>query len=221
MIKAIIFDLDGTLLDTVDSMAYSCNKALNFYGFSSIDRENYKYFAGDGAEMLVKRALKYIDVLDDSNFNNVFNKYKEYFQIYCTYNVKVYDGIRKLIENLKQKDIKIAVLSNKPHERTIDVVKCFFGEDTFDEIQGQLESRRKKPFSDGANFIIDKFKVNAEECLLVGDTSVDMKTGKEANMRTIGVLWGFRTKDELIENGAWKIVKNPLEIVEIIGKDGV
>ena len=71
------------------------------------------------------------------------------------------------------------------------------------------------------NFIIDKFKVNAEECLLVGDTSVDMKTGKEANMRTIGVLWGFRTKDELIENGAWKIVKNPLEIVEIIGKDGV
>ena len=121
-----------------------------------------------------------------------------------------------MIKALKEKGLKLAVLSNKPHARVMEVVYKFFEEGTFDVVQGQVDGVNKKPDPQGAITISKILGVDTTECIYVGDTDVDMKTGKSANMYTVGVLWGFREEEELRTNGADKIVSKPSEIVELV-----
>lgn len=216
MYKVGVFDLDGTLADTVDSMAYSANLALRELGFPEQPAERFKSFAGDGAKELVKRCLIASGDETCSRLEEMQSLYRKYFGKYCMYHVKPYDGIFHLLEAMKRKGMKIAVLSNKPHAQAADVVEGIFGKDYFDYVQGQTETVPRKPDPTGALRIAQYFDVRASECLYMGDTNTDMKTGKAAGMFTAGVLWGFRTREELEENHADLIVSHPSEIEALL-----
>lgn len=213
--KAVIFDLDGTLADSLESIAYSANRAIEAFGYKPFEVERFKRFAGDGADTLIKRCLKESGDTELKDFEKAFEKYKELFKVDCMYKVKPYDGIVELLEKLKENNVKLAVLSNKPQERTEDVIKALFGDKLFDMVLGHSDKRAKKPSPEGAIYIAEKFGVSAEECVYVGDTNTDMKTGKSAGMFTVGVTWGFRDSLELFENGADKIINKPMEILEL------
>lgn len=212
MIKACIFDCDGTLLDTLESLAYCANRALRDFGFREFPREDYKYFVGDGAANLIRRCLKKAGDEQCSRFDEVFARYKEYFAVDCMYEVKPYDGIVELLGELKARGIAAAVLSNKPHIQTQKVIADTFAQGMFAHIQGQAEELPIKPAPDGALLIAKKLNVRPQECLYIGDTDTDMKTGNAANMHTVGVLWGFRERRELEEHHAEFIAAHPKEI---------
>ena len=157
MKKAVIFDLDGTLANTLTSLAYCTNRALEDFGLQAIPQECYKKFVGNGARMQITRALRYVGakeqpspVRDDDGFaavpcllDEVYDRYMEYFAKDCLYEVKPYPGIPELLNTLKEKKIKIAVFSNKPHANTVDVVETLFGKGFFDAVQGQNECPQK------------------------------------------------------------------------------
>lgn len=216
MIKAVVFDLDGTLSDSLESMALAGNTVLKQLGLPEMPVDNYRYYCGDGAQVLVQRALKDAGDKEARHFEEAYELYREVFRQDCTFHVKTYDGIPELIKKLKEQNIKIAVVSNKPHRRTLEVIDKLFGEDTFDAVYGMRKGIPGKPDPTGALEVAKEMGVLPEECAFVGDTNVDMKTGTNAGMLRIGVLWGFRTKEELVENGADEIVEQPLEILEKI-----
>lgn len=216
MKRAIIFDLDGTLLDTIDSMEAAGTKMLQEMGLPRQPRDRYRQFAGDGAKMLVTRALEAGGVTDPAEVERAFSVYMGYFARTCTYHVVPYPGISELLRALKQKGLRLAVLSNKPDQQTRDVVERCFGDAAFDLVFGQRDGMPKKPAPDGAIQIARKFSVSPEECLYVGDTNVDMQTGLAAGMQTVGVLWGFRDRKELEENHAWRIIADPAELLQLL-----
>lgn len=216
MFKAIIFDLDGTLLDTVETIAYYGNKALKKFGFDEIETEKYKFLAGNGAKFLVRSMLETVGCEKPEVFDRVFEYYFDEYNKDTLFGTKVYDGIKELLESAKSKGIKLAVLSNKPHEATVDVLGHFFEEKTFDFKFGAREGVPLKPDPTPSVILAKQLGVKNEECIYVGDTDVDMKTGKGAGFYTVGVLWGFRGREELEENGADLIVSHPSEILKMI-----
>ncbi|MCR4719311.1 MAG: HAD family hydrolase, partial [Firmicutes bacterium] len=215
MIKLCIFDLDGTILDTLSAIAYFGNNALVKCGFPAIDEERYKYFAGDGRIVLVHRMLQFLDADTSENYKKVSTLYDFEYEKAPNFKTSPFDGIESLLSALKSMGIKIAVLSNKPDNVAQMAVKTFFG-DIFDFIQGAVNNVRSKPEPFEALKICDKFGISSDETLFIGDTNVDILTGKNAKMHTCGVLWGFRDKRELFECGAEFIVSNPMEIVSVI-----
>lgn len=218
MIKVCIFDLDGTLADTVESIAYSANRALQKMGLSAFETSRFCYFAGDGSAELIRRCLRENGDIECSRFEEMSSIYGAFFEKDCMYHVEPYPGILDLLKTLKHSNIKISVLSNKPHKQAIDVVETLFGEGYFDYIQGQQEGMKRKPDPDGAIAITKHFQVEPYECLYIGDTSTDMQTGIGAGMFTVGVLWGFRPRQELEENHASEVIGEPMEIMDIIRK---
>lgn len=218
MIKACIFDLDGTLADTLESIAYSCNEALEAEGFKPLPLNDYKYYAGDGAKVLIERALKAAGDEALLHFNSVYKAYSAFFEKDCTYKVSVFDGLLPVLKQLKEKGLYMAVLSNKPHERAVEVVTKLFGRGFFDVIQGQDDRYLRKPDPAGALHIAEKLHVRPDQCLYVGDTNVDMITGNRAGMHTIGVLWGFRDEKELLGNNAHAVIKAPEELFGLLSR---
>ena len=213
MKKAVIFDLDGTLADSLESIWYCANYAIGTCGFSPIPLEKYKLFVGDGADTLIKRCLTYSGDIEGEYFEKAFLQYQLFFEKHCMYHVVPYEGITETLDALKQKGIKIAVFSNKPHSRTVDVVETLFGRDYFDEVLGQTSDRAKKPNPNGVFYLAEKLGVEMQEIVYVGDTSTDMMTGKNAGAWTIGVLWGFRDREELEKYKADVIIDKPSDIL--------
>jgi phosphoglycolate phosphatase len=150
------------------------------------------------------------------HFDSVMEAYNRIFEEYCMYEVKPYDGIRELLKALKEKGLHLAVNSNKPQPRTVDVVEEIFGKDTFDLLVGQCEERRRKPAPDGVNYILEQLHLDKADVLYIGDTCTDMQTGKSAGVFTVGALWGFRDRQELVENHADAIIEKPLELLQYI-----
>lgn len=216
MKKAVIFDLDGTLTDSLESIKVSADKAIGEFGFGPYTKEQYKYFVGDGADTLIERCLEAGGDKGLAYFDRAFVEYQKIFQEYCMYRVVPYDGIRELLAELKERGIKIAVLSNKPHERTKDVIYTLFGEGYFDVVQGQIAGVEKKPSPAGVFCILEQLKLTAAEILYLGDTGTDMQTGKSAGAVTIGALWGFREREELLENHADYVIEKPLELLQYV-----
>ena len=215
MTKLCIFDLDGTILDTLPAIAYFGNSALTKCGFSAIDEANYRYFAGDGRIILIHRMLKFLDADTPENYEKVSKIYDFEYEKEPNFNTNPFDGIPELLKTLKAMGIKLAVLSNKPDNVAQDVVKIFFG-DTFDFVQGAVNNVRSKPDPDAALKICANLGISPENALFIGDTNVDMQTGKNAKIPACGVLWGFRDKQELLACGADFIAENPAEIAKII-----
>ena len=213
MKKAVIFDLDGTLADTIASITYCGNLALSRFGLPSFGEEDYKHFVGDGAAMLIRRALLAAGDERLEHFDEVYETYLEIFAKDCMYQVKPYEGICALLEELKRLSVRIAVLSNKPDRDSLRVVEALVGKGYFDFVQGQREDIPRKPDPAGVYRIMEAFVLPAGDFLYVGDSGVDMKTGRAAGIFTVGVLWGFRDREELVENGADAVISKPLELL--------
>ena len=213
MKKAVIFDLDGTLSDSIRSMKYCGDRAVAPFGMGPFSEEQYKYFVGDGAANLVKRALLAGGDRELVHFEEAFANYRKLFAQYCMYEVKPYEGIPELLQSLKERGIAICVLSNKPHAETVKVIDTLFGEGYFDVVQGQQEGIPIKPSPEGVYRILERLEAEAEDCLYLGDTATDMKTGKRAGAFTLGALWGFRTVEELTEAHADAVITHPMELL--------
>ena len=216
MKKAVIFDLDGTLSDSIHSIKYCGDAAVAGLGFGPFSVEQYKYFVGDGAENLVKRMLITAGDTSLTHFAESFARYKELFQEGCMYQVKPYDGIRELLAALKEKGVALAVLSNKPHAETIRVIETLFGKDYFDVIQGQKENVAIKPSPEGAFQILEQLGFTPDDILYLGDTATDMKTGKGTGAFTVGALWGFRDRKELEGANADAVIDHPLQLLQYL-----
>lgn len=216
MKKLVIFDLDGTLSDTIASIKYCADAALSVCNLGPFEEKDYCYFVGDGAATLIERCLVASGDKELEHFDKVFAAYKEIFAEHCMYKVKPYDGVVELLMALKERGIKIAVLSNKPHAETINVVETLFGKGMFDHMQGQKPEVEKKPSPQGVFEILKALNVDIQDVLYVGDTNTDMKTGKSAGAFTVGVLWGFRDRQELEENHADAIIEKPIMLLDYI-----
>ncbi|MDY3917728.1 MAG: HAD family hydrolase [Candidatus Limivivens sp.] len=217
MYRLCIFDLDGTLADTIESMAYPANRALSELGLPELASEGFRYYAGDGAAVLCRRCLAAAGDPEGKHYEAFYPLYLKYFGQDCMYQVHPYEGICRTLGRLKDAGIPIAVLSNKPHGQAVHVIESLFGEGYFNAVQGQADGLPKKPAPDGALRLAERFEAKPEECLYVGDTGTDMLTGSRAGMHTVGVLWGFRTREELQENGADQIIDRPEQLLEIAG----
>ncbi len=218
MIKAVIFDLDGTVTDTLSTIAHFGNLALNTHGFPAIKEDKYKYFAGNGKKILIHRMLEHLGVDTDDNFKKVENTYDTAYEGDVIGKTTVFPGIISLLELLHQKGIKTAVNSNKPHNVAEMVIDELFPKGSFDKVYGQIDGIPHKPAPDLALKLLEEFGVKPSECLFVGDTSVDMETAKNAGTTALGVLWGFRDEKELKDAGAEYIVEKAEEILNIILK---
>lgn len=216
MYKVCIFDLDGTLTDTVESLTYSVNATLSELGLSQITEEQCKAFVGSGARKLIERSLKAAGDPELLHVENAMEVYGRVFKENCTYHVAPYEGIVEMLDTLKTLGVRLAVLSNKPHLQTKDVVATFFGADIFTCVQGQQEGIPRKPDPAAVFMIAKELNVATEECLYIGDSDVDMQTGNAAGVTTIGVTWGFRSREVLKENSAAYIVDKAQEIISIV-----
>ena len=215
--KAVIFDLDGTLLNTLDELASITNKVLEHNGFRAYPLDRYRYFVGDGAETMIRRAIG--DVCPDPDvIKRCLAEFLEFYNANCGEGSRLYDGIKELLIELVHRGLKLAVLSNKPHDLTLKNVSLFLSDIPFDRVLGQREGVPKKPAPQAVNEIIDAFGINAQDCLYLGDTSVDMKTAVSAGVFPVGVLWGFRDKEELLEHGAKKLIEHPLDLLLLLNK---
>lgn len=213
MKKAVVFDLDGTLSDSLVSIAYCANRALEAFGLQAFENDRYKYFVGDGAAELIRRTLRSQERDRTDLYDQVRTEYDRLFAVDCMYQVKPYEGIPELLAELKKRKILTAVFSNKPHPNTCKVIRDLFGEGIFDVVQGQTDQIARKPSPDGVFLIGEKLGIQTSEMLYVGDTNTDMQTGKGAGAFTVGVLWGFRDREELEANHANAIISHPMELL--------
>ena len=214
--KACIFDLDGTLTNTLESMTYSVNLTLEEMGLSKITKDQCRVFVGNGARVLMEKSLKAAGDTDASRIEEGMEIYGRIFDQNCTYHVTPYEGIPEMLKVLKDKGIHLAVLSNKPDRQTVKVVKAIFGEELFDYAQGQKEGIRRKPEPDGVWYLMEQMHVSKEECLYIGDSEVDAATGWNAGLKTIGVLWGFRDRKTLETAGADDLIDRPDELLQFV-----
>ena len=216
MYKACIFDLDGTLTDTLESLTYSVNATLKELGLGQITDIQCKAFVGSGARRLIEQSLRAAGDPNAERIEEAMEAYGRIFKKHCTYHVAPYEGIVDMLQELKKEGVQLAVLSNKPHLQTKDVVATFFAEGTFSRVYGQQEGVPRKPDPAAVHMILEELGVTREECLYIGDSDVDMQTGCAAGVHAVGVSWGFRTRDVLIKHGATYVVDKPKEIISIV-----
>ncbi len=213
--SGVIFDLDGTLLNTLDDLANSMNYVLMKHGFPAHDTEKYRYFVGDGMEMLVRRTLPSESRVEETIRRCLLELEKEYNKRWHEL-TRPYEGIDELIDNLGSIGIKMSVLSNKPDRFTRIIVDKYFGLNRFNFIFGARTGIPKKPDPFLALEISSLSKILPQEYIYLGDTGVDMKTANTAGMYAVGATWGFREVGELLENGAKTLINRPMELIKII-----
>lgn len=213
--KAVIFDLDGTLLNTIDDLADSVNHVLKAKGFPIHDAEKYKYFVGDGFATLVKRAMP-ADMRSESLLSECLAAARSEYGRHWADKSRPYDGIPELLDKLTQLGIKMSVLSNKPDEFTKLIMKNLFPRWKFEIVLGEQAGIPKKPDPAGALKISEQLGIPTHEFLYLGDTNTDMITANAANMFAVGVLWGFREADELLESGAKTLIERPLDLIKML-----
>lgn len=212
---AILFDLDGTLLNTVDDLANSLNFVLKQHGFTEHPVEKYKYFVGNGMEKLVQRVLPTAHQ-DEETVAILLNEFQKKYNECWHDATRPYPGIVELLDNLKSLGIKMSVLSNKDDQFTSVIIDYFFGSDRFDFVVGARDNVPKKPDPTAALEIIRESNIQPSSYLYLGDSGVDMQTANAAGLYALGATWGFRDVDELQANGAKKLIYNPMDIIELI-----
>lgn len=214
MKKAVIFDLDGTLLNTIDDLGDSVNYVLKKHNYPTFSIEEYKYKVGNGMRKLIERSLPE-NKRNDETIEQVLAEFMAYYGEHKMDKTAPYDNIEQLLKTLKQKGVKTAVVTNKAHISAKPLMDEVFP-DLFDAVIGQKEGVPTKPDPTSVFAVLKELGVSADECLYLGDSGVDMQTAKNAGIFGIGVLWGFRKADELIENGAKKLIGKPQELLELL-----
>jgi len=218
--RAIIFDMDGTLLDTLEDIADSMNAVLKEMGFPVHNVEDYKAFTGDGIVPLVEKALP-TDFRDKETVRAGVKKMQKEYALHWASKTRPYDGIPELLDGLVQRKIQMAILSNKLDRFTKLAAGKFLSAWPFAQVKGIMPLIPKKPAPDGALLIARALGFSPEEFVFVGDTDVDMKTASAAGMFPVGALWGFRSREELIENGARVMIENPIEVLRLFDKENM
>jgi len=212
--KAVMFDLDGTLLDTLRDLADSMNFVLEQRNMPTHPVDAYRFFVGNGMDMLVRRTLP-PDIITDEIVADCLKQYRKTYSKNWAKNTKPYPGIHELLIQLPKRDIIMTVLSNKPHELTELTVKHFFPGYSFDIVRGVKPEVPKKPDPTAAMQIAQQLELKPSQILYIGDTNTDMKTAVAAGMYPAGALWGFREADELLQNGAKTLLSHPLEALDL------
>jgi len=210
--KAVIFDLDGTLIDSLADLAAASNRVLESMDAPTHPPDAYRYFVGDGLAVLVKRMMP--THATDAQLAAAVEKFNQYYEKNWDNQTRPYGGIMEMLEQVQRCGIKVNVLSNKPDEFTQIYVKRYFPQIDFSFVYGGRASVPKKPAPDGALKIADSLNIAAADCMFVGDTRVDIETGKSAGMTTVGVTWGFRGRAELEESGAEIIIDSPRQLLD-------
>ncbi len=216
MYKCCIFDLDGTLINSIYALNRTINLTLGRIGYGPVDEAHTKVFVGDGYEKFVERALVYSGDLELLKFERALAVYREVFQENCLYRIEAYDGMKELLEYAKGRGIKIAVLTNKAHAQAVKNIETVYGPGYFDLIIGEREGLKRKPDPAGALYVAETLGVERKECLYLGDTNTDMRTGIAAGMDTVGVTWGFRDRAELEAFKPKYLVDHPSQVTGIL-----
>ena len=213
MYSCVIFDLDGTLLDTLADLAAAGNHALSTLGLPTHETDAYKTFIGNGIPNLIRRMLPEGSV--DTLQNEAFQLFSAYYAAHSADRTKPYEGIPSLLKTLHARGIKTAVVSNKAHIFSVELIRRFFGE-TVGPVYGTGNDLPRKPDPTAVLRVMEELNVKPEETLYVGDSDVDMLTAQNAGLDSCGVLWGFRSKDVLTESGARFLAKDAGELERMI-----
>lgn len=211
-IKGIVFDLDGTLADSVIDIAESMNFVLKEQNIPVHEIDAYKQFAGNGIRKLVERALPE-DLRSGETYTRNLNKMLEVYSENCINKTKLFPGVANLLDQLQEKEIKIAVFSNKLDDLTQKVVKVLLAKWDVAFVTGISSTVKRKPNPQGALLAAEKMGLSPSEIIFVGDSGVDMETAKNAGMTGVGVLWGFRSAEELKANGAKAIISEATDLI--------
>mgnify|MGYP001567946415 FL=1 len=213
--EAVLFDLDGTLLDTLEDIADSTNRALDYFGFPQHKAEAYKYFIGDGREALAVRALPEHN-RDTATVGKLVARMGEEYAAHWSDNTRPYKGVPELLDALTALGISISILSNKPHDFTELMVSRLLRQWRFHIVVGALPDIPKKPSPVAALDIAKRLNLKPGEFLYVGDSDVDMKTAVSAGMYPVGAVWGFRTAQELVAGGAKVLIEKPTDLLKLL-----
>ncbi len=213
--KAVIFDMDGTLLNSIEDLTDSINYILGKHKLPAKTVNEVKHMVGSGASKLVERAIPLGK--DNPKFQTILEDYKEYYFDHCNIKTGPYNNIPELLKELKNRGYKMAIVSNKPMNATLELKNQYF-DDYIDVAVGVTDSLKRKPAPDECIAAMEEMGVNKEECIYVGDSDVDHLTAANSGLPCISCLWGFRTKDELLAAGAENnyFVEDPLEILDIV-----
>ena len=217
MIKGLIFDLDGTLIDSIGDIHYSVNLAFKEYGYDEVSFDFVKLNTGRGFRKLIQDCLP--QIIDEKLIDDITATYTEYYGQHCGERTKPYEGIHDTLKKLQELNIKLAVNSNKKDVYTKQLMKTIFPDINFICVYGERDGVKNKPNPETANEIVLKMGLNKNEVLYVGDSEVDIKTAKNGGFRSIGCKWGFRGEDILIKEGATYIIDKPIEMVEIVNHE--
>ena len=212
MIKGVIFDLDGTLANSIEDIADSMNQVLEENNFSTHDYTTYKTFVGRGVKTLVEKSLP----MENRSTQEIEKNFERMMQVYdenCIVKTCLYPGIKDLLNALTERDIKISVFSNKANELTQKVVKVLLADWKMECVLGAGGDIPRKPDPKGAILISEKMGIDPSELMYIGDSGVDMATAQNSGMHAVGVLWGFRDKEELLENGAQTLLEKPMDLM--------
>lgn len=213
--KAILFDLDGTLLDTLEDLGLSANSMLAARGFPEHPLEAYRYFVGEGALHLVTQVLPE-ENRDEETISACLTEFLDDYNRNWKVTTRLYPGIADMLDYLQAQGYRLSILSNKPQEATRKCVDEFLSRWQFEEVWGKREGIPRKPSPDSAQKIAALMGLPPSAFLYLGDTRIDMETANATGMTPAGVLWGFRTRAELVASGAKALLKTPLEIVDLL-----
>ena len=209
--RAAVFDLDGTLLNTIADLADSGNELLASYGMTLHSEQAYRYFVGNGSRKLMERILpgKSSEEIDEA-----LARYKTIYEKRLTAKTEPYEGIAEMLSALKARGVQMAVCTNKHISAAKALIRQYFPAEIFDAFDGDRPGVPRKPDPAHVRIVLEKMGVSSEETVYLGDSGVDMQTAVNAGALPVGVLWGFREKDELVENGAKVLLSQPSELIE-------
>ncbi len=213
--RAVVFDFDGTLLDTLRDLAESVNSVLSRAGFPEHSLEEYRRFVGDGVEQLTRRVLPE-EHRDETTISKTMADVREEYRGRWPNHTRPYEGIPELLDALTARGIKMAIVTNKPDDSTRNMAASLLPRWKFDVIVGATSDLPRKPDPKGALEAARRLGLPPAAILYVGDSDIDMKTANAAGMYAVGVLWGFRSADELIRSGANVLIRKPLELLELL-----
>lgn len=214
MIKCALFDLDGTLVDTVEDLGRATDAVLESYGREKKwNLSDYRRFVGNGARKLIDRAFEH--TLDDKELDKALNIFKEKYNQILLDNAHLYDGIKDALDSLKKQGIKLAIVTNKPHQSAVKMVTTLFGEGYFDSVLGANEEKPKKPDPWGVLETLEKLEVNAQDAIYFGDSDIDVYTAKNAGVESVACSWGYRSFECLLASAPSVIIDKPSYIPKL------
>lgn len=212
--KLVIFDLDGTILDTLEDLAITMNHVLAENSMPVRSDDEIRLFTGNGIRHLVKNSAE--NGADESVIEKMFSDFNDYYRVHCYDHTKPYDGMAGCMEELRKNGVRVAVVSNKA-DYAVQGLCCRFFDGLYDFAVGEKKDVRRKPYPDSVLHVLEILAVRGEDAVYIGDSEVDIKTAENAGIDEIAVVWGFRSEEYLREQGACLIAHTPQELMELLG----